>query len=99
MNGKRIEFESGAIEDVDAAFAWYRERSPKTALDFIDELTRATATIQEAPGRWPLQKRDTRRFPLWRFPFSVIYEELESKIVILAVAHGSRRPEYWMKQD
>jgi plasmid stabilization system protein ParE len=99
MSGKFVEFQSGATEDVETAVAWYRERSPKAALDFIEELTRATAAIQRAPTRWSLRKRNTRRFPLWRFPFAVIYEEQESKIVILAVAHGSRRPEYWVKHD
>src|ERR1700722_317302 len=99
MSGKRVEFDSGAAEDVRTAIAWYRERSPRAASEFIEELNRATATIQEAPSRWALQKDNTRRFPLWRFPYVVIYEEEESRVLVWAVAHGSRRPEYWVKRD
>jgi toxin ParE1/3/4 len=99
MSGKRVEFDFGATEDVKAAVAWYRERSGTAALEFIEELNRATTTIQEAPSRWAIQKDNTRRFPLWRFPFVVIYEEEGSRIVVWAVAHGSRRPEYWVKRD
>jgi toxin ParE1/3/4 len=99
MSGKRIEFELGASEDVKAAVAWYRKRSRRAASEFIEELNRATATIQEAPSRWALQIDNTRRFPLWRFPFFVIYEEEDSRIVIWAVAHGSRRPDYWVNRD
>ena len=71
------------------------ERSPKAALDFIEELHRATDTISNAPDRWPIGKNNTRRFLLWRFPFAVIYSQEESVITIWAVAHGSRRPDYW----
>jgi plasmid stabilization system protein ParE len=98
MNAKRVEYHEGAIGDVKSAVSWYRERSPQATLDFIDELNRATATIRDAPHRWPIGDRNTRRFLLWRFPFTVIYLENESVITVLAVAHGNRRPGYWAKR-
>jgi toxin ParE1/3/4 len=99
MGGKRVEFESGAREDVRAAVGWYREKSERAALEFVGELKRAVASVQEAPSRWALRKDNMRRFPLWRFPFVVVYEEEDSRIAVWAVAHGSRRPEYWVKRD
>jgi plasmid stabilization system protein ParE len=75
MKGKRVEYHEGAVADVKSALVWYRERSPNAALDFIEELHRATNTIRESPDRWPLGANNTRRFLLWRFPFSVIYSE------------------------
>jgi toxin ParE1/3/4 len=98
MNPKRVEYHQGAVADVKRSVAWYRNRSPRAALDFIEELHRATSTIREAPERWPIGKNNTRRFLLWRFPFSIIYSEQEASITIWAVAHGSRRPEYWAKR-
>jgi toxin ParE1/3/4 len=98
MNAKRVEYHEGASADVKNAVTWYLERSPKAALDFIEELQRAADTIREAPDRWPPGKANTRRFLLWRFPFSIIYSEQESLITIWAVAHGSRRPEYWARR-
>jgi len=95
MGGKRVEYHQGAISDVKIAVAWYQKRSPKVASDFIDELHRASETLREAPERWPIGKNDTRRFLLWRFPFSIIYSVQGSAIKIWAVAHGSRLPEYW----
>ena len=97
MGGKRVEFESSAREDVRAAVAWYEERSEKAALEFIEELGRAVALIEDAPARWALGKDNMRRFPLWRFPFAVVYEEEDSRIAVWAVAHGSRRPNYWVR--
>jgi len=98
MSANRIEFHQGAVSDVRGAVAWYRERSPKAALEFIEELQRATETIRQGPDRWPLGNNNTRRFLLWRFPFSIIYSEQHAVITIWAVAHGSRRPEYWAER-
>src|SRR5450755_178091 len=53
MNAKRVEYHEGASADVRNAVAWYLERSPKAARDFIEELQRAADTIREAPDRWP----------------------------------------------
>ena len=53
MKGKRVEYHEGAVADVKSALVWYRERSPNAALDFIEELHRATNTIRESPDRWP----------------------------------------------
>jgi len=50
MSGKRVEYHQGATADVKSAVAWYQQRSPKVALDFIEELHRAADTILEAPG-------------------------------------------------
>lgn len=48
MSAKRVEYHQGAIADIKNAVAWYHTRSRKAALDFIEELTRATETIREA---------------------------------------------------
>jgi toxin ParE1/3/4 len=98
MSGKSVEYHQGATADVKSAVAWYRERRPKAALDLIEELDRAVHTIRDAPERWPTGKNNTRRFLLWRFPFAIIYSEQESVVTIWAVAHGSRRPEYWARR-
>ncbi len=98
MTVKRVEYHQGAVADVKSAVDWYKKRSHKSALDFLEELHRATGTIREAPDRWPIGKNNTRRLLLWRFPFSIIYSEQESTVTIWAVAHGSRRPEYWTQR-
>jgi hypothetical protein len=37
----------------------------------------------------------TRRFLFRRFPFSLIYFIQETSILVVAVAHGRRKPGYW----
>ena len=98
MTAKQVEYHEGATADVKSAVTWYQKRSRKAALDFVEELDWAVRAIAEAPDRWPADKNGTRRFLFWRFPFSIIYSEHPSTITIWAVAHGSRRPEYWTRR-
>ena len=46
------EFHEEAAAEYDAAFDWYRERSPDAAVKFDAEVDRALAHIIEAPRRW-----------------------------------------------
>lgn len=95
MAVKRLEYHQSAVEDVRSAVNWYLEHSQKAALDLVEELRRAGDTILKSPGRWPAAPHQTRRFLLWRFPFSIIYSETDSSVVVWAVAHASRRPGFW----
>ena len=98
MSARSVRYHEGATEDVKSAVGWYSKRSRKAASDFIAELDRAVGTIREDPERWTMGKGNTRRFLLWRFPFSIIYSEQDGAPIIWAVAHGSRRPEYWSRR-
>ena len=94
-----VEFHDEASAEYDAAFDWYLERSSDAALKFDAEVNRAVAQIEEAPKRWASGTHFTRRFLLRRFPFVLIYRELDSgNIQIMAVAHTSRRPGYWKQR-
>ena len=95
---KTIELHEEAAADYDAAFDWYLERSPDASRAFDTEFEYAVGKIMEAPKRWAQGAYQTRRFLLKRFPYLVIYRELESKIQIIAVAHTSRDPKYWKKR-
>ena len=93
MSASRVVYHEGAAADVRSVLVWYENRNPKVALDFIEELNRAAA-----PERWPFGNNQTRRFLLWRFPFTIIYSHKEEVVTIWAVALGSRRPEYWTER-
>jgi plasmid stabilization system protein ParE len=60
------------------------------------ELDLAIERIEDAPRRWPPYLGDTRRYLLRRFPFFVVFREVENRVQILAVAHARRRPGYWL---
>src|SRR5439155_21617351 len=45
--------------------------------------------------RWPTYFAAFRKYPLRQFPFSIIYEEMSTEVIVFAVAHGHRHPGYW----
>lgn len=43
----------------------------------------------------PRVRGTVRRFPLRHFPFFIIYREHDAYVEIVALAHMSRKPNYW----
>jgi hypothetical protein len=79
---------------VDAA-AWYEQQRAGLAHAFLLAVQDAIAAILVAPQRWPKGGSRVRRYRMNRFPYSIIYVSESDGILILAVAHHSRRPGYW----
>ena len=96
MAPTKVVFHPGASEDYDAAFVWYYSRGTTVASDFEREVERCTRLVAQNPLRWPkFDEKGKRRLIVRKFPYSIIYEIINDEIVILAVAHGRRRPYYW----
>lgn len=54
-------------------------------------------SIRERPLAWPAWKGGpVRRRVLQGFPYSLFFKVNTDEVVILAVAHHSRRPGYWI---
>ena len=85
-----------AIKEARAAREWYRARNAEAGEAFMGELDTAIEQIERAPGQWPPYLGDTRRYLFHRFPFFVVFREANDRIEIVAVAHGRRRPGYWL---
>lgn len=80
------------------AFEWYLERSLRAAQAFVREIDRSLAVISAGPSVWPRFEAGTRRYVLRRFPYSVIYREIEGGVEIVAFAHQKRRSHYWYER-
>lgn len=98
MADKPIRFHPEAEQEYLMSLAWYGERSIKAARDFDFAVTSAIEAIGTAPQRWPTYFGGFRRYTLRQFPFSIVYQELVSEVLVLAVAHGNRRPGYWKRR-
>lgn len=77
------------------ALYYAREGSAELGAEFINEFERALALLCEQPrlgARWRNQRR---RFPLRRFPFSIIYYTRGDELRVVALAHHRQKPGYW----
>ena len=86
---------AGAEQDYVEALAWYAERSAQAASGFETEVERALESIAADPLRYPLCDKRHRFYLMRRYPFQVIYREASQGVLVVAIAHGKRRPGYW----
>jgi plasmid stabilization system protein ParE len=91
----KLELHPAAVAELRAARLWYRARDPVVAVAFTAEYKRAVARIAAEPERWPRFLHATRRHRLRGFPYVVVYRASKAGILILAVAHERRAPDYW----
>ena len=92
---KLLDIHPSALAELKAAVSWYLEQNETTANKFVAAVDRAIDLILASPRRWPAGELETRKLVLQRFPYAVIYNDKESVVTILAIAHGHRQPGYW----
>ena len=72
----------------------YEDQAAGLGERFLDEVEGCVELLLD----WPHIGRrvgDLRRFPLRKFPFTLVYALEEDDLVVVAVSHDWRRPGYW----
>jgi hypothetical protein len=92
--------ESAAVEAAEAA-AWYDgqrsglgfefERAIDAALDLLEDTSVPLVPAAGAAGR-----KGLKRLILRRFPYEVVIRETSDELIVIAFAHQSRSPGYWL---
>ena len=99
----KVVLHSGAIADATAAGDQYESDEAGLGLEFAAELSRSIEVVAESPLTWLLwpgtpPRLNIRRFLLTRFPFSLACMVQTDRVVVLAVAHQKRHPNYWFNR-
>lgn len=84
-----------AEEEMTEASVFYEAASSGLGAGFLDEVQRVINILREHPELGQPLGRGLRRALLHRFPFSLIYSVEVDAILIVAVGHQRRRPDYW----
>ena len=63
---------------------------------FFGEIEAAAKLISRFPESAAEISPGIRKYPLHKFPYSLIYTIEKDRLLVLAVAHHSRRPKYWV---
>ena len=63
--------------------------------DFLDDVQHAIDTIRQRPELGTEVAFGFRRMLVRRFPFSIVYAVELGQVIVVAVAHQRRRPEFW----
>jgi len=92
----RVSFNPDALSEAEAATRWYRDNGGSTpAQAFAQELRRVVGMATLQPGIASLGPNGTSCFYFKRFPYTLVFRVQRDELRVIAIAHQSRRPEYW----
>jgi plasmid stabilization system protein ParE len=89
-------FDQLAQLELGDASEYYELELPGLGARFSEEVKRGIRRICEYPQAWAKETGNVRRYLLHKFPYKIFNSIEEDYIYIIAIAHGHRRPNYWI---
>jgi mRNA-degrading endonuclease RelE of RelBE toxin-antitoxin system len=97
----KVTFFKIAEAELDDAFEYYESVQNGLGFRFLTEVELSTARIQQFPFSYEEIGKYFRRCLVQKFPYGIIYQYMEHKkeILIVAVSHLHRVPDYWSDRE
>ena len=93
----QVSFDSDALSEAEDAARWYRTHGgANPAREFTRELRRVVNLAVMQPGIGSPGPLGTFRLYFKRFPYTLVFRMTGDVLRVLAIAHQSRAPEYWV---
>jgi plasmid stabilization system protein ParE len=92
----KIKFLDYAVKELDDTFEWYEAQQKNLGTQFLREFDTATKRICAYPTAYAVLSGNIRRSLIKRFPYGVLYAIEDQTIIIVAIAHLHRQPNYWL---
>jgi len=86
------------LEFIDA-INYYDKEAEGLGKRFKHEVLKSIKRIHQYPVAWSIEQDGVRKFFLHKFPYKILYSIEQNHILILAVAHQHRKPDYWVDRD
>ena len=91
----KVEILEVAERELDDGFIYYESLQDGLGKRFLFEIKNSIGRIVQYPNGWHPLSNNTRRSLVKKFPYGIVYQILEDKISIVAIAHLHRKPNYW----
>lgn len=92
----RLYFSRIAMEELREAKVYYNLLQRGLGQQLQAEAHAASQSIANNPLAWQVERGDIRRFVLNRFPYKLLYAIEGDVVVVVAVMHQHRNPDYWL---
>lgn len=92
------ELHPAAEQELAEVLAWYKEKRTGLGQRFYEAIETTMIRIGRTPELYAPWKDNPRyrRAILEDFPYAIFYRSVQNHTVVIAVAHTSRRPGYWL---
>jgi len=84
-----------ALAEVQEAMKWYGEVSVELSNDVETKFFESIDKLVKYPLTHPKTKANVRKYRMDRFPYNLLYRVNKNLIVIIALVHHRRKPNYW----
>lgn len=79
------------------SIAYYESKVSGLGAAYLAEIESVIERVCETPLQHPVAlPPDIRCIQLVKFPFTIMYREVQGVVQVLAVSHQKRRPQYWL---
>ena len=78
--------------------SYYSTIRPELGLRFEQAVADVVRSAVAHPERGAPRSKNTRRWLVKGFPYGVIYRANEAEVLVVAVAHQRKQPEYWLQR-
>ncbi|MBY0576906.1 MAG: type II toxin-antitoxin system RelE/ParE family toxin [Gallionellaceae bacterium] len=89
---RQLDYSRAAGDDLELIKRYIEADNPKAAVHVLEYITAAADGLLDFPmtGK-PWRRAGSRKLVLTKYPYSIIYRVEPSKVVVLTVAHQSRK--------
>lgn len=87
-----VVLQSDAIIDIQDAFDWYENQRSGLGYELIEEIEEGLERLSRNPQHYSATSEKYRKLRIKRFPYLIIFEIEEIKVIINAVRRVSQEP-------
>jgi toxin ParE1/3/4 len=95
----KVIYQPDAEAELLEAVPFYGSREEGVEDPFLAAINHHIREIASEPQRFPKVGRDIRRCVVRKYPFIIFFKDHPDHVRILAIAHTSRRPDYWRRRN
>ncbi|MDH4245310.1 MAG: type II toxin-antitoxin system RelE/ParE family toxin [Nitrospira sp.] len=92
----RVVFTRIATRELEDAVRFYELEYVGLGRRFKEEVRKTALRVAEYPKAWTIERGEVRKCLLHKFPYKLMYSVEEDHILVIAVAHQHRKPDYWV---
>lgn len=89
---RKLKLESEAVEDLAQSYEYYENQKEGLGEEFAKEVKNKITKIVRKPDSYSAFYKETRKAPIKKFPFNLLYIIGGTNISIIGIWHKSRDP-------
>jgi len=89
-----IVVQSEATIEMQKAFEWYEDKQPGKGYEMIEEIEESYERLSKHPYNYSATNKKYRKIGIKRFPYLIVFEIEEAKVIIVAYRHIRQEPRH-----